>query len=174
MDLGELRLVLLDTSDETFDDDDAAWLQTELSAHAEETTVVAIHHPPFEIGIWWMDCVGLKGAEKFEAVVRRHPQVIKVLSGHAHRAIQTNWGPCSLWVCPSTSVSVAVDLDPNHDPAETAEPPSFSLHIFTGEGIVSHVVPVGAAAQRTAIGDSAPEFIEWVRGEQAKRTSIFT
>ena len=101
---GPLRLVLLDTSNDTFTDSDGVWLDTELSIHPDAPTVLAIHQPPFETGIWWMDCVGLKGSEIFERVVRGHNQVIKVLSGHVHRAIQTNWNGCSLWVCPSTSV----------------------------------------------------------------------
>jgi 3',5'-cyclic-AMP phosphodiesterase len=173
VDAGPLRLVLLDTSSDVFTTEDAAWLEDELSSHRETPTMIAIHQPPFETGIWWMDCVGLKGSELVEAVVRRHPQVIKVLSGHVHRLIQSNWGSCSLWVCPSTSVSIAADLDPDHDPAETSEAPTFSLHAYTGKNIVSHLIPVGSAGARTAIGKAAPEFIEWARRVQATRTSLF-
>ncbi len=173
METGPLHLVLLDTSDDTFDEADEEWLASDLSGHTDTPTVIAIHQPPFETGIWWMDCVGLKGAEKFESVVRRNHQVIQVLSGHVHRPIQTNWGSCSLWVSPSTSVSVAADIDPNHEPAETAEPPSFSLHAFTGTAFVSHLVPVGSAAERFPIRENAPEFIDWVREEQRSRPSAF-
>jgi 3',5'-cyclic-AMP phosphodiesterase len=174
IDAGPLRLVLLDTSSDVFNPDDALWLDRELETHIDAATIIAIHQPPFETGIWWMDCVGLKGAERFEAVVRRHRHVIKVLSGHVHRLIQTNWDGCALWVCPSTSVSVAADLDPNHDPAETAEAPTFSLHAFTGRGIVSHLVPIGAPAARSLIEQNAPDFVAWARLEQATRTSPFT
>lgn len=170
---GPLRLVLLDTSTDVFTPDDAVWLDADLNRHPTVPTVVAIHQPPFETGIWWMDCVGLKGAELFEGVVRRHDQVIKVLSGHVHRLIQTNWGGCSLWVCPSTSVAVAGDLDPGHDPAETDEAPSFSLHAYTGRGIVSHLIPVGPPARRSPIEPNAPDFVKWVRGVQTERASLF-
>lgn len=174
IDAGPLRLVLLDTSNDTFDEEDATWLDAELSANADRTTVIALHQPPFETGIWWMDCVGLKGMALFESVVRPHHQVIQVLAGHIHRLIQTNWGGCSLWVCPSTSVSVAADLDPLHDPAETAEGPSFSLHAYVGSGVVSHLVPVGAQAARNLIKEHAPDFITWVTGVQADRESQFS
>ena len=102
--------------------------------------------------------------------------MISVLSGHVHRLIQTTWGSCSLWVCPSTSVSVAADLDPTHAPAETAEGPTFSLHAYTGtgSGLVSHVVPVGSAAIRAPIDQHAPDFVTWVRGVQESRPSLFT
>ena len=170
---GPLQLVLLDSSDDEFTDDDATWLEEELCRHSGTPTVIAIHHPPFETGIWWMDCVGLKGRERFERVVRRHPQVIKVLSGHVHRVIQANWDGCSLWVCPSTSVTVAGDIHPGHEPAETAEPPAFSLHAYVGTTIVSHVIPVGSSAQRAPIARNAPQFVEWVRGVQSERDSLF-
>lgn len=172
IDAGPLRLVLVDSSREVFAADDAAWLDDELSSHPDSETIIAIHHPPFETGIWWMDCLGLDGAERFEEVVRRHPQVAKVLSGHVHRAIQTNWGSCSLWVSPSTSITIAADLDPQHVPAESAEPPMFSLHARTSKGIVSHLVPVGAAARRTAIDDAS--FVAHARSIQANRDSLFS
>jgi hypothetical protein len=60
---------------------------------------------------------------------------------------------------------------PAPSPAETAEGPSFSLHAYTGDGIVSHVVPVGPAATRTAI--DSPEFLARVRDVQSTRTSAF-
>ncbi len=173
LDAGPLAVVLLDTSSDVFTSDDAAWLDEALGRAAATPTIVAVHQPPFETGIWWMDCVGLAGRELMEAVVRRHPQVLKVLSGHVHRTIQAAWGSCSLWVCPSTSVAVAPDLDPAHTPAETAEPPAFSLHAFTGETFVSHVVPVGASAERSSIEAVAPDFVAWARGVQADRTSAF-
>lgn len=107
-------------------------------------------------------------------IVRRHGQVLKVLSGHVHRLIQSNWDSCSLWVCPSTSVTVAGDIDPGHRPAETAEAPSFSLHAYAGNSIVSHVVPVGPAAVRNLIEVHAPDFVQWVGTVQADRTSLFS
>ena len=174
IDAGPLRLVLVDSSDETFTTDDASWLDGELAEHREQPTVVAIHHPPFETGIWWMDCVGLTGSELVESIVRQHPQVIKVLSGHVHRAIQTTWGSCALWVCPSTSVTIAADLDPAHAPAETHELPAFSLHAYTGTSMVSHLVPVGAAAERRLIEAMAPDFVAWARTIQSERESDFS
>lgn len=170
---GPLSLVLLDTSSDVFAPSDADWLDRALLQAPDTPTIVAVHQPPFETGIWWMDCVGLAGRELMEAVVRRHPQVLKVLSGHVHRTIQAAWGSCPLWVCPSTSVAVAPDLDPAHTPAETAEPPAFSLHAFTGDTIVSHVVPVGTTAERRSIEAVAPDFVAWARSVQADRTSAF-
>jgi 3',5'-cyclic-AMP phosphodiesterase len=171
--LDDLHLVLLDTATEEFAAGDAQWLDADLSAHAERRTVVAIHHPPFETGIWWMDCVGMRGADVLESVVRRHPQVCHVMSGHVHRPITTTWGGCLVTVCPSTSVAVAADLDPAHDPAETSEPPMIALHAYTATGVVSHVMAVGPVAERRSIASTAADFVERVRRQQESRTSEF-
>lgn len=174
LDLDELHVVLVDTSADEFTEADAAWLDAELRQHASRPTAIAIHHPPFETGIWWMDCVGLRGFELFEAVVRRHPQVRHVMSGHAHRPITTAWAGCLVTVCPSTSVSVAGDLDPGHDPAETAEPPMIALHAYLADTVVSHVVAVGPAAARSSISSTAPDFVSWARDVQTSRRSGFS
>lgn len=174
MDLDDLHVVLLDTSADEFTDADAAWLDAELAAHAERPTAIAVHHPPFETGIWWMDCVGLRGIALLEAVVRRHPQVRHVMSGHAHRLITTAWAGCLVTVCPSTSVTVAGDLDPGHDPAETAEPPMIALHAYLEHTVVSHVVAVGPAAARSLLSSSAPEFVAWAREQQASNPGAFS
>ncbi len=172
-DAGPLHLVLVDSSSDEFTVDDADWLDGHLRGHAERPTVIAIHHPPFESGIWWMDCVGLRGADRFEEVVRRHHQVRHVMSGHVHRPISTNWAGCMLTVCPSTAASVAGDLDPEHDPAETAEPPMIAVHAYVGDTVVSHVIPAGASASRVSIAEVAPAFVTWARAQQANRPSAF-
>jgi 3',5'-cyclic AMP phosphodiesterase CpdA len=173
LELGAMRVVLLDTSSDEFVDADAEWLDAELAGHPDRPVVIAVHHPPFETGIWWMDCVGLRGAERLEAVVRRHPHVLHVMSGHVHRPITTSWTGCLVTACPSTAVAVAGDLDPAHDPAETAEPPMIALHAYLADAVVSHVVAVGDAAARTSIAATAPEFVAWAREQQATRPSRF-
>jgi 3',5'-cyclic AMP phosphodiesterase CpdA len=173
IDLDDLHVVLTDTSADQFDAADAAWLEADLAAHAGRPTAIAIHHPPFETGIWWMDCVGLRGAERFEAVVRQNPQVRHVMSGHVHRPITTGWAGCLVTVCPSTDRAIAGDLDPSHDPAMTNEPPMIALHGYLADTVVSHVVSVGPTSARASITTTAPEFVAWARQQQAGRHGLF-
>ena len=60
---GPLQLVLLDTRTDVFTRADASWLDAQLTSLPNTPTVLAIHQPPFETGVWWMDCLGLKGGE---------------------------------------------------------------------------------------------------------------
>ena len=110
-----------------------------LAAEPDRPTVIFMHHPPFETGVWWMDCIGLTGAREFEAIVRRHPQVRLVVAGHVHRPVVSTWGTTIVSVAPSTCHQTAVALHPDCPPRMTTEPPMLALHQWTGDAFVSHV-----------------------------------
>jgi 3',5'-cyclic AMP phosphodiesterase CpdA len=98
------------------------WLAARL-AESDRPTVLFMHHPPFECGIAYMDGERLRaGAGELEAIVRRHPNVERVLCGHVHRPIQIRWA--------GTLASVA--------------PPAVALHQWRpGTGLVTHLSFIG-------------------------------
>jgi 3',5'-cyclic AMP phosphodiesterase CpdA len=141
-----VRLVAVDTlrdghHDGELDDERLSWLDETLAARADVPTVVFMHHPPFTTGIWWMDCIGLTGARRFEAVVRRHEHVRMVLCGHLHRPIQTMWGTTLVSTAPSTAHQTQCNLHPEHRPVVAAEAPMVQLHWWNGDTFVSHTTP---------------------------------
>src|SRR5262249_46595241 len=80
-----VRLVALDSTvvgrhDGEIDGEQLEWLDSTLAGAPDRPTLIFQHHPPFETGIWWMDCIGLTGARELEAVVRRHSQVRLVVA----------------------------------------------------------------------------------------------
>ena len=139
-----VRLVALDSTvvgrhDGEIDDGQLAWLDTTLADAPDRPTLIFLHHPPFETGVWWMDCIGLTGARELEAVVRRHPQVRLVVAGHVHRSVFSTWGATVVSTAPSTCHQTAVALHTDCPPRITNEPPMLALHQWTGEAFVSHV-----------------------------------
>lgn len=151
-----VRLVALDTlrtghHDGELDAARLTWLDQTLAARPDTPTVVFLHHPPFTTGIWWMDCIGLAGARDLEAVVRRHPQVQRVVAGHLHRPIVTNWASTVVSTAPSTTHQTRCDLDPEHGPVIAAEPPMLDLHWWTGDQFVSHTTVFEAVNPRVEI-----------------------
>jgi Icc protein len=48
--------------------------------------LVCLHHQPMPMEAAGLDALGLRDAEPFMALVRRHPQVRAVVWGHAHQA----------------------------------------------------------------------------------------
>jgi 3',5'-cyclic-AMP phosphodiesterase len=145
-----IRLIALDsTSDEhhcgEFCDRRLAWLAERLAEQPERPTIVALHHPPFDTGIVTMDAEGAGWADGLNAVLARHPNVLRVLCGHIHRSIQTLVGGRLVNVCPSTAHQVNLDLGVGGPTAERLaegffemEPPAFQLHRWDGRSLVTH------------------------------------
>jgi 3',5'-cyclic AMP phosphodiesterase CpdA len=124
-----------------------AFLDRALSDAPNKPTLVVLHHPPFLSGIAHMDEVSLRNPAALEAVIRRHPQVERILCGHAHRPIIARFGATLVQVSPSVAHQVALDLRPDGPATFNMEPPAFLLHHWRPEArLVSHQVYVGTFA----------------------------
>jgi Icc protein len=120
------------------------WLADRLAEAPERPTVIAMHHPPFETGIGFMDALRCFGTEGLADLVRRHPAIERILCGHLHRPTTARWHGTLAGSAPGTGFQMALDLHPGAGPAWTREPPAILLHIRQGDiGFVSHVLPVG-------------------------------
>lgn len=119
------------------------WLESILGARCRPA-VLMIHHPPFPTGIETMDRLGCRGGDALAAVVGRHPEIERVLSGHYHRPITVRWAGTIGFAAPSTGHQVVLDLRPGAPTRFIMEPPSFAIHTWTPAiGITTHLVPIG-------------------------------
>lgn len=124
-----------------------AWLDTRLTEEPGRPTVILMHHPPFLTFIGHMDRQGLTGAAELAEVVRKHPQVERLLCGHLHRPIQARFAGTMASTAPSPAHQVALDLASDARSQFVMEPPGYQLHAFTPEtGVVSHTAFVGSFA----------------------------
>ena len=157
LDLGYLRLIVLDTLEPgrhggAFCEARAQWLSAQLAVDPARPVVIAMHHPPFESGISWLDSDAREPwIARFAATIADHRQVRAIISGHLHRTIHTLWNGVSLTVCPSTAPAVALDLNPV-DPERpdgrdliTDEAAAYALHRWDGERLISHFETVPPA-----------------------------
>lgn len=129
-----------------------AWLDAELARAPERPTLLFMHHPPFVTGIAAMDDMGLEGGSELAAVVRRHPQVERIVCGHLHRTIVRRFAGTVACTGPATAHQLGLDLAPVQRLSAVMEPPACMLHLWLGEGdgLVSHV---------SVIGDAHPPFV---------------
>ena len=124
-----------------------AWLEARLAEQPRKPTVVVMHHPPFPTYIGHMDRQGLTGAAELAAVIRKHPQVERLLCGHLHRPIQARFAGTIASTAPSPAHQVALDLAADARSQFVMEPPGYQLHAFTpATGVVSHTAFIGAFA----------------------------
>jgi 3',5'-cyclic-AMP phosphodiesterase len=152
VEIGGLDLVLLDSSvaGKPHGELDAAtlqWLEATLASSPDRPALVFLHHPPFKTGIWHMDRQNLRNAGELAPVVRRHPRVQLIATGHVHRATLTMFAGIPTTICPAPNHAVDLDLAELREPSFKLEPPAFHLHSwFPGEefgSIVTHQVPIG-------------------------------
>ena len=160
---GDVRVVAFDSTkpghhEGMVDAERLDWLDATLSAEPNTPSLLMLHHPPFDTGIWWMDRSHIRGVEEFERVVRRHPQVRRVIAGHIHRSIQIAWGETIVSVSPSTAHQVALELVPEAAPVLTAEPPMLTLLDWNGDSCTSHITGFDAEVPRL---DLSAAFGDW-------------
>jgi Icc protein len=148
-----LDLLLMDSSVHRkphgkLDEPTVQWLETELASSSDRPALLFLHHPPFKAGIWHMDRQNLLNADQLAAIVRRHPRVRLIATGHVHRAALTIFAGVPTTICPAPNHAVDLDLAELREPSFRVEPPAFHLHTwFPDEGggaVVTHQVPIGS------------------------------
>jgi 3',5'-cyclic AMP phosphodiesterase CpdA len=152
LEIGGLDLVLLDSgvSGKPHGELDAPtlrWLEATLASAPDRPALLFLHHPPFQAGIRHMDRQNLQNANELANVVKRHPRVQLIATGHVHRATLTMFAGVPTTICPAPNHAVDLDLAELREPSFKVEPPAFHLHVwFPGDEfgcVVTHQVPIG-------------------------------
>lgn len=179
LELPGLRLIVLDTLEPgrhggAFCEARAAWLRAQLSADMATPTYIAMHHPPFESGITWLDSAADEPwILRFSEAVRGFPQLKGIVAGHLHRVIHTQWNELAIFVCTSTAPAVALDLSaidaevPDNRELITDEPPGYALHRWDGTKLITHFESVSG---HTALARFDAKLQPMIKGMMAERT----
>jgi 3',5'-cyclic-AMP phosphodiesterase len=152
LEIGGLDLMLLDSSVHgkphgELEAPTLQWLEATLVSSSDRPALLFLHHPPFKAGIWHMDRQNLLNAAELAPIVRRHPRLQLIATGHIHRATLAMFAGVPTTICPAPNHAVDLDLEHLRAPSFKVEPPAFHLHCwFPGEGfgsVVTHQVPIG-------------------------------
>jgi Icc protein len=145
-DVGELRVVALDTNDPGNSGGRLcatrrAWLAAQLDASSGRPVIVAQHHPPFVTGMAALDRCGLDAGDAREEamLLSRYPNVERVICGHVHRGMNTRFGGTIAMTAPSVAHQARLMID-DAPLGMTLEPSGLALHLWTGSGLVTHHV----------------------------------
>ena len=149
LDLGDWRLILLDSHDETF----AApmhsgvlcparmeWLRQAISAAGERRVVVFIHHPPMRTFFDGMDEIGLRNAPELLAVLGTVPNVEMVIAGHIHRSISGTAAGVPVTIFKSTSHQSPLSFGETSTDLVSDEPPAYGILLLHEGGVTAHSV----------------------------------
>lgn len=96
-DINEIRLIGLDTSlpNESggiLDEKTLAFLSESILTAQDKPILIALHHPPFQSGIQFMDKIGLKNSQDLDAILNDVPNEIRLISGHLHSTMISSIG----------------------------------------------------------------------------------
>lgn len=83
------------------------WLDQKLT-EAEGYVYIFMHHPPFDIGVDYMDRIKLDAANAFEEIVMKHQNVRHIFFGHVHRPVFLSWNGITCSACPGISHQVPI------------------------------------------------------------------
>ncbi len=142
--IGSVKLIVLDSvvpgaPHGELGADQLEWLEGELASGAGKAAVIALHHPPVDLGIRHMDAMKLIDGDAFGEIVSRHNNVERVICGHLHRTIMTGFAGTVLVVAPSIAHQVVLDFNDDAPAEFVFEPPAFFLHFHSPKtGIVTH------------------------------------
>lgn len=147
VDVGELRLVLLDSNvpgrdPGAFDAERLDWLEAELSEEPEQPTLLAVHHTPLTTGVPEWDAINLDPSDReaLGAVVARHPQLRAIVGGHLHRVAASALGGCPVLSAPSAYLQVRPNF--HRDEVTWVDPPGFAIHALRDGELTSQVESV--------------------------------
>ncbi|MFV1967643.1 MAG: phosphodiesterase [Pirellulaceae bacterium] len=113
------------------------WLADQLQRHAQEPTILFIHHPPFPIQSVWLDEIGLQDPDALMEVVRSHPQVRVISAGHVHQEYDGQVEGIRVLTTPSTGLQFTPRLD---EPDYAHIPPGFRVFSLEGDRCHTRVI----------------------------------
>ncbi|MFA5494530.1 MAG: phosphodiesterase [Porticoccaceae bacterium] len=144
--VGRWRLLCLNTAVPEavggyLDGDQLAAVGTTLEALEDHPVALFMHHPPTAIGCRWLDRQQVANGEELAAILRRHPQVRAVFTGHVHQEGFAEFAGIPLYTTPSTCFQFAAGSD---DFAIATEPPAYRWIDLHSDG--SHATGIVAIA----------------------------
>ena len=120
-----------------------AFLDETLAAAPRKPTMLVLHHPPMLTGSAGMDGIFLRNTAELGALLDRHPQVERILTGHHHRSIIGRLGAAIVIVAPAVVHQTELNLIPGRPDALVLEPPAYQLHLCLPDGgIATHMAYV--------------------------------
>lgn len=115
-----------------------AWIERTLADPAYAgPALVAMHHPPVPVGHPLPDSVPLTNPDTLAALLHRHPQIIAVLTGHAHTAAASTFASRPILLAPAVTWTLVLPPDPAQL-ADREAPVGVALHFVEDDRIITH------------------------------------
>jgi len=102
-----------------------SWLENELSK-THQDVYIFMHHPPFEVGVPYMDRIKLDEAEAFGRLVSNYKNVRHIFFGHVHRPVFLSWQRITCSACPGINHQIPLVAESVSTKC-SVEPPMYAV-----------------------------------------------
>ncbi|MDI6100302.1 metallophosphoesterase [Actinoplanes sp. NEAU-A12] len=138
-DIGGISILMCDSTIPGADDGLLApetldWIEATLTGRP---AVLAFHHPPVDVHHPLPDSYPLGGRPALAALLDRHPQVIALITGHAHTAAAATFAGRPVIVGPAVTWTLRMPWE-GREIADLGQPPGVAFHLVHERSIVTH------------------------------------
>lgn len=113
------------------------WLTDQLATARNEPVWIFMHHPPFNVGLPYMDRIKLEEPEAFAEVLASHDNIRHIFFGHVHRAAYVNWRGIPCTCLPGTNHQIPIDRESIGTPY-SVEPPMYGIVLIEDDQTTVH------------------------------------
>ncbi len=161
-DLGDTRLVFLDTLDEgrgsgRLCDRRLAWLADRLDEAADRPVLVFLHHPPRPVGLPGFDTILLADPDPVMALLRGHGQVRHLFIGHVHVTLTGTMDGIPFAADRGTCHHIQPEMDNPGTVIFVDGAPAFSIVLVDADTILVHGTELPGRRPVVRPGDPVPE-----------------
>lgn len=111
--------------------------QLEVAKSAGKDAFLFMHHPPFSIGIKWLDDMKLENSDAFWDVLKDFDNIRHMFFGHIHRPTHGTWHGIPVSTVRATAHQVKLRFD-DAPPEFTTEDPSFAVVLVGDDQVIIH------------------------------------
>lgn len=117
------------------------FLSETLSESPEVPTLIALHHPPFNSGVGFMDAIGLRGFDELREALGQSRAEIRLICGHLHMLVAASLGQHIAISSPATCSSFDTDYRDVAPVGFTTRPGGYMIHEWC-DGFRSTCIPL--------------------------------
>ena len=113
------------------------WLKEALISAADQPTYIFMHHPPFDIGVHYVDKIKLVESEGFGETLKYGQNIKHVFFGHVHRMTSVFWKGIQFTSVPSLNHQIPL-VSQSINSEFCDEPPAYGVATIEGEQLTVH------------------------------------
>ena len=113
------------------------WLREALISAGEAPTYIFMHHPPFNIGIDWIDKIKLLEVEQFAEIMAYGKNIKHIFFGHVHRMTSVFWRGIQFTSLPSLNHQIPL-VPKSVDSKFCDDPPAYGVINISKDQLTIH------------------------------------